>query len=117
MNTLRVGTIRLSLACLVAILLAGCASTTIYPGTKGNYSLVTTSSDQGIAEKDAEEKAEKYCNKMGKSLAVISHQTDYHGMDKNNAAIVGLAGAILAGNGNLGRSNEDYQVTMQFKCQ
>ena len=109
--------LRLPSICLAAVLLVGCASTTIYPEANGNYSLVTTSSDQGYAEKDAEKKAEAYCADNGRKLVVVSHQTAYHGADKNNAAFIGLASAILPQGSNPARSNQDYEVTMKFRCQ
>ena len=107
----------LLLACSAAVLLVGCASTTIYPGEKGTFSLVTTSSDQGYAEKDAEKKADEYCTKAGKRLVVVSHKTEYHGANKDNAALIGLASAVLNGGMNPAKSNEDYEVTMTFKCE
>ena len=103
--------------CSAAILLAGCASTTIYPEANDSFSLVTTSSEQGYAEKDAQQKATEYCTNLGKRLVVVHHETAYHGADKNNAAMIGLASAILTGGPNPARSNQDYEVKMQFKCQ
>lgn len=110
--------IKYPIACSIGFLLIGCASTTIYPEGHDTYSLVTTSSEQGYAEKDAKKKAEKHCMEMGKQLVVISHQSEYHGADKNNAAVIGLASAILTQNGpNPAKSNNDYEVKMKFKCQ
>lgn len=108
--------LRLSLACSIAILSVGCASTTIYPHADGNYSLVTTSSQQGYAEKDAAKKAEEYCAKMGKRYFVVDHKTAYHGIEKDKAAMINLAGAVFGGGRQAG-SNDDYEVTMKFKCQ
>ncbi len=96
-------------------LLAGCASTTIYPEGDNNFSLVTTSSAQGAAESDAKNKAMKYCQKMGQRLVVLKHRTKYQGVPKNEAAIVGLASAVL-GSPNTASSSSDYQVTMKFTC-
>ena len=109
-------TIKILSLCSIAVLLAGCASTTIYPKEDNTFSLVTTSSDQGAAEKDAKEKAQKYCNNLGKQLAVIKHDTVYKGADKNNVAVIGLVGAVLGAGGGHGRSNEDYELKMHFKC-
>jgi hypothetical protein len=103
--------------CSLAIVLAGCASTTIYPEANDSFSLVTTSSDQGYAEKDASKKAAEYCTGLGKRLVVVHHETAYHGANKDNAAVIGLASAILTGGSNPAKSNEDYEVKMQFKCQ
>jgi hypothetical protein len=111
-----VNILHVALACSTGILLVGCASTTIYPEGKGNFSLVTTSAEQGYAEKDAEKKAAEYCTGLGKSLVVISHKTEYHGPDKNNAAVIGLASAILTRGPNPAQSNQDYEVTMKFTC-
>ena len=99
-----------------ALLLTACANTTIYPGEKGTYSLVTTSSDQGYAEKDAKKKSEEYCTTLGKRLVVVNHKTAYHGADKNNVAVIGLVSTVLGGGGNPARSSEDYEVLMTFRC-
>jgi hypothetical protein len=112
----RIQKIALALSGIIALGLVGCASTTIYPGPNNSYSLVTTSGDQGYAEKDAEKKAEEYCQKKGQQLVVLNHKTEYHGVDKNNAAMIGLASAILTRGGNPASSNQDYQVTMNFTC-
>lgn len=111
-------TIRISMSALLMLFVAGCASTTIYPEGKDTYSLVSTSQDQGYAEKDAKEKAEKYCMEHGKSLVVVSHQSAYHGVSKDNAALIGLASSMLTHGdpANPAHSNSDYEVTMKFKC-
>lgn len=110
--------ISLSLVCSTTFLLASCASTTIYPGPNGNYSLVTTSSEQGYAQKDARKKAAEYCQSIGKNLVVINHQTNYNGADKNNAALIGLASSIFTPDaGNPAKSNQDYEVKMNFRCE
>lgn len=96
--------------------LSGCASTTIYPEPNNTFSLVTTSSDQGYAEKDALKKATEHCQTSGRRLVVLKHNTIYQGADKNNAALIGLASAVI-GTGNTAKSAEDYQVTMKFKCE
>jgi len=57
----------------LALLLTGCASTTIFPKGNNNYSSTSTSSDQNYAEKDAIEKAHKQCMDQGKRLAVTNH--------------------------------------------
>lgn len=114
---MRISKICLPLFGVLALGLVGCASTTIYPGENNTFSLVTTSSEQGYAEKDAEKKAADYCSKKGQELVVVSHKTEYHGADKNDAAMIGLASAILThGGGNPASSDQDYQVTMTFKC-
>lgn len=97
------------------IFLAGCASTTIFPGDNGNFSLHTTSSEQSYAEKDAMKKATEHCAKLGKSLVVVDHKTDYHGVDKSTQATIGLVGAVV-GVGNPAKGSADYQVTMKFTC-
>lgn len=101
---------------VTASVLAGCASTTIFPEGKNQYSLVTTSSSEGSAEADAKKKAAKYCQKQAKNLVVLSHSTKYQGVNKQNAAMIGVASAFLTGGGNPARSNDDYQVTMKFTC-
>ena len=110
------------MGCFIAILVVGCADTTIYPEANNTYSLVTTSGKQGYAEKDALKKSSEYCNKTGKKLVVLSHQTAYHGVEKTNAALIGLASLALTARqdsigGNPATSNQDYEVTMKFTCQ
>lgn len=96
-------------------ILAGCASTTILPEGNGRYSLVTTSSSESYAIKDAKKKAAEKCAEENKALVVLTHKSTYQGIDKNEKAIIGLAGAVLAGNSNTS-SPDDYKVTMKFRC-
>jgi hypothetical protein len=107
---------RLMLSASMITLLTSCASTTIYPGENGTYSSVTTSREQAYAEKDAAKKAEEYCRQQGKNYIVVNHQTKYQGADKTDSAMIGLASAMFTGGSNPAKSNEDYQVTMTFKC-
>jgi hypothetical protein len=101
--------------CAAATLMTGCASTSIYPTGNNTFSSVTTSSDQGYAEKDAQKKAEEQCAKVGKHLVVLKHDTEYHGPDQQTKLVGSIAGGLLGG-GNTSTSNSDYQVKMNFKC-
>ena len=107
---------RLALVSLTSVLLAGCASTTIFPGPNNSFSLVTTSSEQSYAEKDAKTKAEDYCLARGKSLVVLDHQTKYNGADKSSVALIGLASAVLTDGPNPAQSSNDYEVRVKFIC-
>ncbi len=99
-----------------ALFLAGCASTTIYPEGENKFSLVATSSSEGSAEKAAEKKASDYCEKMGKKLVVLKHQSTYQGVDRNQKAVIGLASALVGGGPNPASSSDDYRVELKFKC-
>lgn len=110
--------IHLMLLGLFMLLVLGCASTTIYPEGNNAYSLVTTSSEQSYAEKDAQSQADKQCTALGKSLVVLQHQTSYHGVNKESAALIGLATLVVNPKQphNPATSNSDYEVRMKFMC-
>lgn len=101
--------------CAAAALLTSCAQTTIYPTGNDTYSSVSTSSDEGYAEKDGQKKAEEQCTKQGKHLVVLNHKTEYQGVDSQTKLIGGIAGGLLGG-GNPTTSSSDYKVKMTFKC-
>lgn len=96
-------------------LIAGCASTTIYPGENNTFTSVTTSSDQGVAEKDALKKANEHCKKMGKRLVVLNRKSHYQGMKKSDAAVIGAVSTFLTGVNTAHRS-DDNKVTLRFRC-
>lgn len=97
------------------LLLTSCAQTTIYPIGKDEFSSVSTSSNQGYAEQDAKAKAETHCNKLGKRLQVINHQTRYRGPDAQTKMVGGVVSG-LTGGPNSAVSENDYEVRMLFKC-
>lgn len=101
--------------CAAAAVVTGCAQTTIYPSGNNTFTSVSTSSDQGYAEKDAEKKATEQCTKQGRRLVVIKHDTEYHGPDASQKIMGGIVGGVLGG-GNAATSANDYQVKMTFKC-
>lgn len=99
----------------VIMIIAGCAQTTIYPTGNNNFSSVSTSGDQGYAEKDALEKAEKHCADLGRRLVVLKHDTEYHGPDQQTKLVGGIAAGLL-GAPNPTTSSSDYKVKLTFKC-
>lgn len=101
--------------CALAIFMTGCAQTSIYPTGNNTYTSVSTSSDQGYAEKDAQKKAEEQCTKQGKHLVVMKHDTEYHGADQQTKLVGGITSGLLGGS-NPAVSSSDYQVKMSFKC-
>lgn len=107
--------VKLIALCSTMVLLTGCASTTIYPNGKNSFSSVTNSSEQGYAEKDAKQKAEKQCLDQGKRLVVVNHHTEYHGADEQTKIVGGVVAALVGGP-NFAVSSSDYQVRMTFKC-
>jgi len=104
--------ITLALSCLT---LAACASTTIYPGTDNTFTSVTTSSEQSYAEKDALKRANAQCEKMGKQLQVLKHESKYQGMKKSDQAVLGAISTVLVGM-NTARRDDDYRVALKFRC-
>jgi len=101
---------------LVSGALVSCANTTVYPEGNGVYSLVATSSSEGTAQNAAKKKASEYCEKQGKQLIVMKHQSHYQGMNKDNQALIGVASAVLTGNSSAGTTMDDYKIELQFKC-
>ena len=105
------------LTSVIAVALTGCASTTIFPEKNNQFSLVTTSSSEGVAEKEALKKAEEYCAKRGQNLVVLEHQSTYQGVDKTHKALIGLTGALLTNNQMYSaNSDDDYRVNLRFTC-
>ena len=100
----------------LSILLASCAQTTIYPMGGDTFSSVSTSSDQGFAEQGAKNKAEAYCQKMGKHLVVKNHETFYHGPDTQTKMLGGMFSDLTGSNQNHAVSESDYEVRMIFRC-
>ena len=104
--------ITLALTCLA---LVGCASTTIYPAANNTFTSVTTSSEQSYAEKDALKRARAHCEKMGKQLQVLKHESKYQGMKKSDQAVLGAISTVLIGV-NTAKRSDDYRVALKFRC-
>ncbi|KTD31359.1 hypothetical protein E3983_13370 [Legionella israelensis] len=98
------------------LLLASCASTTVFPEGGNKFSLVATSSSEGMAESAAKKKASEYCSKQGKELVVLKHKSLYQGVDKSQKALIGLASSILTDRANPASSSDDYRVELKFIC-
>jgi len=105
------------------LIIAGCAQTTIMPEGNDTYSVVSNSSSEGYAFKDALNKGTELCQKEGKSIKVLSHKGTYQGASKDTKAMMGtlsgVASILSKGNGGSsydGSSSDDYKVALRFKC-
>lgn len=107
---------RLFAACSLSFLIVSCAQTTIYPLGDNTFSSVSTSSDQGYAEQGAKNKAESYCQKMGRQLVVKNHETFYHGPDRQTKMLGGIVSDLTGSTENHATSESDYEVRMIFRC-
>lgn len=101
---------------VVLVSLAGCEDPAVYPVGDNTYSLVSTSSSEGSAQNAAVYKATKLCQKQGKHLKVLSHDSTYQGVDKSHKAMINLAGSMLSGKPYSANSGDDYKVNLKFKC-
>lgn len=112
--------LKLSGVVVGSLLLANCVSPTVYPHKDGSYSLVATSSSSGSANRAAEKKASQVCMEQGKKLEVIHHEEKYQGVDKTAGAAMDIASSLIAGmsgaNGKSSKSEDDYKVTLKFRC-
>lgn len=98
------------------VLLSSCANTTVFPEGDNKFKLVATSSEERYAENAAIKKATEYCQKQGKQVVVLSHKSEYQGVDKSQKAIIGLASSLLTDSGNPASSEDDYRVEVRFAC-
>jgi len=103
-------------AVFMVLVLAGCASTTVFENEDGSYSLVTTSSSESYAVSEAKEDAEEKCQKLGKKFVLVDKKTTYQGADKTAKAVVGAVGVMTGKGYHDGSRHDDYKVEMKFKC-
>ena len=107
----------LGLGCLV---LASCASPTVYPEKDGTYTLVSTSSYSSSANKAAKKKATKVCGDEARNLEVVKVDEVYQGVDKTAGAAMNVASSLVAslagGYSQSSNSENDYKVTLNFRC-
>lgn len=116
---------RIIWACALLIgsmLFVGCSNTTLLPEGHNTYTIISPSSDEADAYREAMKKATEVCTKDGKQVCVLSQNSNYQGIDKNAKAAIGLASivasAIVKSNmGSNNSNNNDYKVTIKFRCE
>lgn len=107
---------KLILPLVSALYLSSCANTTVFPEGDNKFKLVATSSEEHYAENAAIKKATEYCQKQGKQVNVLSHKSEYQGVDKSQKAVIGLASSLLTDGPNPASSDDDYRVEVRFAC-
>ncbi len=126
------------LACGVFMSACSTAKVNLLPGAGGSHKIITTARKEHEAYQASHEKAEEHCKLKGKTYAVVSEKSEYLGYDKKTketVQAVGIGADILrslastsksgrrtihsssAGRGASMDTNEDYRVTMTFKCE
>lgn len=109
-----------------AVIVAGCTSTpkmgNVIPEEGGIYQVVTTGESNDTALSSALHSAKTTCEQRQSRFVVLDQKTEYKGLvsEDSNRAIDKVAGIVsavafipiptLSG-------DDDYRITMQFKCE
>lgn len=107
-------------------MMAGCSpmqpKPVVLPLEKNHYEIVVQWSDKHEALKAAMDKANKICAAKGLEAYVLTHDSEYHGVDQNAKTIIRavedvafFSGDYTGPSANLD-SNNDYSVKLRFKC-
>ncbi|MFA6409481.1 MAG: hypothetical protein WCW01_04835 [Gammaproteobacteria bacterium] len=124
---------KLSLIISISILIAGCANNaTLLPHGNNKYTVVALSYSEDDAMKSAMNKANQVCSEKMLSVDVTKQNSVYQGVDKNQKAVMGIAGDVLnaisynksnnssgfyPGSSRPESSRDDYKVTLDFTCE
>lgn len=111
-------TFNLNLSVVVALsvwISSGCiAKTTVLP--QGDQAtIIATSKDSSCCVRRAMEKAEEHCTAQGRTLNVLSEDTQYQGVNKKAKAVAGMLSAVTGADTSLD-TDEDYRTELKFKC-
>lgn len=117
--------------CIILCVLAGCSSTTVLPEKDGAYSVIANSDSENYAYNQAMQRAAKVCQDQGQQVQVIRHQSVYQGIPKAQKGMLDLADSVVQiaaesqhhkRRGDTGvvtpstSSDNDYRVTLKFRC-
>lgn len=110
----------------VAIILSGCSSmnqdsTVLIPKQNHRYEVLANAEEQMPAQKAALDRANRVCQEQGKSLEVLSSNTQYQGSGKELATATAFASKAAFMNGSStfvpsSKTDNDYQTKIEFKC-
>lgn len=108
---------------LLMIVLSGCAANglaTVVPGEAANQA-VGYGYDEDAALIRATEAAEEYCDELGQRHVVTHKERKYNGtLDEESRKAADIASSVASFAGAWTPSvndNNDYEITLTFKCQ
>lgn len=99
----------------LALLVAGCVYTQVFPEEKHTYTVVTKDMNEIAANNAAMEKATKICKAEERNLIIIDHKSLYQGATVEQKRLAQLAKEDLLVNPTIATSH-DYKVIFKFKC-
>ncbi len=113
---------RATLFALVTLTACSTAKTRIFPKEGGNYMMVASGPSESDAFDESLKRSQEHCEKMGKHFVMVDQKSEYQGADKTAKTVAGVATALFASGGpthttGRGDTNDDYKITMNFKCQ
>ncbi|MDA9951758.1 hypothetical protein N9D31_04180 [Oligoflexaceae bacterium] len=91
------------------------ANTQVLPHGSKRATVISSSSEENCAYKEAKEKASKYCSRTGRRAVFIKDKSEYRGMNRDTRGVIEGAGAIMGKSIYLG-SSDDYKVRLKIKC-
>lgn len=93
----------------------------VIPHADGDYVTIAKNAREDAALKWALSTAEATCADQGQRFVVVDQTTSYNGLfDERFSRVAGVVGGIAARAGNLiptGRTPEDYECRLTFRCQ
>ena len=96
-------------------LIAGCASTRVFPQEDGTALMVASSASESAAYDAALDDAQKFCSERGRRFVMVSQSSTYNGMDKNAKAAIETVSVVL-GKPTSASRHDDYRVELNFRC-
>jgi hypothetical protein len=106
---------------LTPLLLAGCATSSVFPMGNNTYKVVSLAQYENDAEQASLKKAAATCKGQHKSFTVLTSHSVYQGMNKGVAALVEVASQATQKNNDISQDpvdhSEDYKNTTYFRCQ
>ncbi len=113
---------RATLFALVTLTACSTAKTRIFPKEGGNYMMVASGPSESDAFDESLKRSQEHCEKMGKHFVMVDQKSEYQGADKTTKAVASVANTLLSGGNHTytvgqGNTNDDYKITMNFKCQ
>lgn len=114
-------------AVVAATMLSGCSSTTemtnVIPREGGIYEVVATGEDKQETLSSALSASQTECRQRGMRFVVVDRKEEYKGVlgtEGTSKAVDTVSGIVTATTGNYVPSlsrDDDYRVTMLFKCE
>ena len=103
-----------------ALLITGCASTSITPQIGNMFTVTQLSSNAEKAYNIAISRANDLCKQQGSSVKIIDKEITYQGLDKNQLTLADLADKVLPKDKtgtDLIQKDYNYKASLTFTCE